>query len=130
MRNWCKNGISIGEADLGDLAMDDGEVFCELEGVQCRLTVETVGRQSWPLAPSPGAAAVLTLRQVGGPPVSDPIHLVGFADASALDTTRCQTWQCEQLAAARVIAARAARRYVCSELFRSAERLIVDNQVA
>ena len=73
---------------------------------------------------------MLTLRQVGAPPASEPIHLVGLADASPLDTTRCEAWQRNHLADAQAIAARTARRYVCSELFRRAEELIAGDQAA
>ncbi len=130
MRQWRKDGIPITEADLGDLATSDGEAYCEFGGLRFRFTAETIGRQAWQPAPPPGAAAVLTLRQVGAPPASEPIHLVGLADASPLDTTRCEAWQRNHLADAQAIAARTARRYVCSELFRRAEELIAGDQAA
>ena len=130
MRQWRKDGIPIDRADLGDLATSDGEALCEFGGVQFRFTAETVGRQAWRPAPPPGAAAVLTLQQVGAPPASDPIHLVGLADASPLDATRCKAGQRNQLADAQAIATRTARRYVCTELFRKAEKLSVGDQAA
>ena len=130
MKQWRKDGITITEAELGDLAPSDGEVLCELDGVHFRFTAETIGQQRWRSAPSRGAAVVLTLRQIDGPPSSEPIYLVEFSDASRLDGACSHERQCGQLADAREIADRTTRRYLCAELFRRAGEMIAGDQAA
>jgi hypothetical protein len=131
VRQWRRNGIPIDDGDLGDLASSDGEALCEFGGVRFRFTAETIERHPRQAAPRRAAAVVLTLRQIGSPQgAAGGIHLVEFADPGLSDSSRCDARQCGQLADARAIADRTARRYVCAELFRKAQDIVAGDQAA
>jgi len=124
---WQRNGLLLGDEELGDLAAHDGEAYLQLGSVRFRLTVETVVSRVRRGAARTGAAVVLTLRQVGGPQSAGPIHLVEFVEASPLaDAIACEGRQCGQIDSARAIADRTARRYRCGELLRRASELVGD----
>ena len=130
MGKWRKDGRLIADEEIADLASYDGEALCELGGVRFRFTVETVDPHVANPAREPAAAVVLTLRQIDCPLVADPIYLVEFAHAGPLASAECEARQCGQLADALEIADRATRRYLCVELFRTAEGLIAGDQAA
>ena len=127
MGHWQRNGLLLGDEELGDLAAHDGEAILQFGSVRFRLTVETVVSGVRRGAARAGAAVVLTLRQVGGPQSAGPIHLVEFVEASPLaEAVACQGRQCGQIDSARAIADRTARRYRCGELLRRATELVGD----
>lgn len=131
MGHWHKNGILLRDTELDDLAARDGEAFLQFGSVGFRLTVETVVSRLRRGVARAGAAVVLTLRQVDGPEVAGPIHLVEFVETSPLaDTVTCEGRQCRQLDNAREIADRTARRFVCGELLRKAQDMVADDRAA
>ena len=130
MSQWRKDGHPIADEEIADLAFYDGEALCELGGVRFRFTVETIDAHVANPARQPAGAVVLTLRQIDCPLVADPIYLVEFAHAGPLASAECEARQCGQLADALEIADRTARRYLCVELFRTAEELIAGDQAA
>ena len=130
MRQWRKDGIAIGDAELCNLAAHDCEAFCELNGVRLRFTAETIDRHPSRRYGRQASTMVLTLRQVGGPQIAGPIHLVDFAEASPLSSASCEGRRCGQLDDARALADRTARRYVCAELFRKAGEMIAGDEAA
>ncbi len=131
MRHWHRDGITLRDGELDDLAARDGEAFLQFGSVRFRLTVETVVSRLRRGVARAGAAVVLTLRQVDGPEAAGPIHLVEFVETSPLaDTVACEGRQCRQLDNAREIADRAARRYVCGELLRKAQDMVADDRAA
>lgn len=131
MGHWHKNGVLLRDGELDDLASRDGEAFLQFGSVRFRLTVETVVSRLRRGVGRAGAAVVLTLRQVGGPEATGPIHLVEFVETSPLaDSVACEGRQCRQLDNAREIADRTARRYVCGELLRKAQDLVADDRAA
>ncbi len=131
MRQWSRNGIPVDDDDLGDLASSDGEALCEFGDVRFRFTVETVERHRGQAAPGRGAAVVLTLRQIDSPRgATGGIHLVEFTDPQLLDSSGYDARRFGQLADARAIVDRTARRYVCAEIFRKAEEIVAGDQAA
>lgn len=117
---WHRNGILLRDGELDDLAMRDGESMLQLGALRFRFTAETIASRR-DRAAGGGSAVVLTLRQIAGPRGVEPIHMVEFVNAPLQSTLACEGPRCGQLAQARELADRTARRYACGELFHRAE---------
>ena len=125
---WHRNGIVLREGELGDLAMRDGESILQLGALGFRFTAETI--ESRHGAGGGGSAVVLTLRQITGPRGLEPIHMVEFVNASLPSTLACEGPRCGQLAQARELADRTARRYAFDVLLQRAESLVAGDEAA
>jgi len=126
---WRRDGIVLREGELDDLAMRDGETVLQLGASRFRFTAQTVATRQGP-SPGGGAAVVLTLRQIGGPHGLEPVHLVEFVNASLRATLACDGPRRAQLARARELADRTARRYAFDVLIERAENLVVGYEAA
>jgi len=129
MTQWRKDGRPLGDDDLAELAMSDGQAVCEFAGAAFRFTALTVPARRPGSAGRRGGIVVFSLRQLGAVRAEGAVDVVDYVDVNRFDSTSC-TDACGLLDAAGETASRATRRYVAVELFHSVEGLIGGTRAA
>jgi hypothetical protein len=129
MTQWHCDGRPLGDADLAELGLDDGDAVCEYAGAAFRFSAQTVPARRLGRGGRPGGTVVLSLRQMSGPTRQGAVDVVDNVDVNRFDATRC-AGECPLLDAAGETASRAARRYAAVELFHKAEALVGGSQAA